>query len=715
MNIKIALDRRNRPAWAVLIILISATLFAANAVRLQVQKNAQSKFDIYVQEVLDNITDRMRQHEQILLGGVGLIDASTSVSRTEWHAYVERLNLNKNYPGIQGVGLSPFIKSAELKAHIESVRKEGFPQYTVRPSGERSQYIPITNLEPFSGRNMTAFGFDMMSEAARASAMRAAVDNNIVTITNKVKLVQETHGKVQAGLLMYLPAYKKGLPLTTAEERWAALYGFVYSPYRVGDLMSGIIGNRALKLDFSIFDGDVENESTHMYDSSETPFNTAPMWTAVRPLNVYGKLWTVRLNSRPEFEAEEGSTMPWLILILGGLISMMFFLLVIFLIWRRDQAEKIATKMTAALRKSADRLKRLLDSMSEGAYGVDINGICTFVNPSFLNILGFSNSDQVLGKHIHSLIHHTRADGTPYPITECRLYQSYLQQRSIHVDDEVFWCADGVAIPVEYRSSPIIENGKTMGAIATFINISERKRIEKMKAEFISTVSHELRTPLTAISGSLSLIAGGALGEIPAQAKQMIDIAYRNSQRLIFLINDLLDMEKLVAGKMAFDMQRHKLMPLLKQSIEGNSAYGIHRHVKLSLTETVSAIEVQVDSQRLLQVISNLLSNAIKYSPDDGMVEMGVQVKNNMVRVSITDRGPGIPAEFRTRIFQKFSQADSSDTRQKGGTGLGLAITRELVERMGGNIGFDSVEGQGSCFYFELPIASDTSSAPRKF
>ncbi len=234
-------------------------------------------------------------------------------------------------------------------------------------------------------------------------------------------------------------------------------------------------------------------------------------------------------------------------------------------------------------------------------------------------------------------------------------------------------------------------------------DITERKHNERLKGEFISTVSHELRTPLTSISGSLGLIQGGALGEPPESMRSMLAVAHGNAKRLILLINDLLDMEKLVAGKMTFQMQEQPLMPLIDQAIESNQAYADQFKVHYVVTERMERTDVNVDAMRLQQVMSNLLSNAAKFSPPDMQVEIRVEPIGERVRVSVIDHGPGIPEAFHDRIFQKFSQADASSTRKQGGTGLGLAITRELVERMRGSISFFSEEGQGACFFFELP------------
>ncbi len=237
-------------------------------------------------------------------------------------------------------------------------------------------------------------------------------------------------------------------------------------------------------------------------------------------------------------------------------------------------------------------------------------------------------------------------------------------------------------------------------------DMSERRKVDRMKSEFISTVSHELRTPLTSITGALGLITNGTAGVLPEKAEGLAKIAYRNSQQLSFLINDLLDIEKLMAGKMPFVTDNYRLAEIVEESVENIQPFARERKVAIDITE-LAQVQVRVDRQRFAQAISNLLSNSIKFSPTGTSVDIFTRLVDQSVRLCIRDRGPGISLDFHDRIFQKFSQADSSDQRSKSGTGLGLAITRELISQMGGKVDFESVPGQGATFWLEIPIARD--------
>ncbi|MFL6617793.1 MAG: ATP-binding protein, partial [Povalibacter sp.] len=242
--------------------------------------------------------------------------------------------------------------------------------------------------------------------------------------------------------------------------------------------------------------------------------------------------------------------------------------------------------------------------------------------------------------------------------------------------------------------------------IAIVRDISERLEVERLKSGFVSTVSHELRTPLTSISGSLGLLAGGVAGPMPPKAQRLLDIAKLNSERLILLINDLLDLEKAESGKLELSPEQHSLKDLVQQAIELNRGFAQTLSVNIELVEHSAVADVLVDRDRLIQVVTNLLSNAAKFSPPGGTVEVSIEAANGHVRVAVRDHGSGIPPEFESRLFQRFAQADSSDSRRKGGTGLGLSISKTLIERSGGRIGFERPLDGGASFFFVLPIFS---------
>lgn len=239
--------------------------------------------------------------------------------------------------------------------------------------------------------------------------------------------------------------------------------------------------------------------------------------------------------------------------------------------------------------------------------------------------------------------------------------------------------------------------------LAIVRDITDRKNNERMKNEFVSTVSHELRTPLTSIRGALGLILGGVVGDISPKARAMVEIASKNSERLIRLINDILDIDKIESGKMIFDLQPVELMPLLNHVLDINRAYGQQFDITFTLESSIAGAWVYADSDRLIQALTNLLSNAAKFSPSGAQVRVSLARHGEMLRIAIQDCGPGIPETFRERLFQKFAQADASDARQKGGTGLGLSITKAIVEKLGGEIDVMSAPEAGSIFFIDLP------------
>jgi len=281
--------------------------------------------------------------------------------------------------------------------------------------------------------------------------------------------------------------------------------------------------------------------------------------------------------------------------------------------------------------------------------------------------------------------------------------------------------ADGERFPMRLSLSPLSdESGQVEGFVGIGYDLTETKRAEKLKSEFISVVSHELRTPLTSIRGALGLVEAGVAGKLPAKAAQMVSIAHKNSERLVLLINDILDIEKMEGGQMRFETATLDLGTLIHNALQANAPYAQNLGVELECDGPDTAIEIEGDEARLGQVLTNLLSNAAKFSPRGGRVRVqtrvlpATQFNARRVRVDVFDEGPGVPAEFEPRLFERFAQADSSATRVSGGSGLGLSISRAIVEQHGGTLSYNAAtSGQKHSFSFELP-ASDTSSiAPR--
>ncbi|MCW7752984.1 PAS domain S-box protein [Desulfobotulus sp. H1] len=357
----------------------------------------------------------------------------------------------------------------------------------------------------------------------------------------------------------------------------------------------------------------------------------------------------------------------------------------------------------ASLKEKSRHLQAILDNAMDGIITIDSFGTVDSVNKAARRIFGYESSE-VVGCNIRMLMpepYHSEHD------SYLARYRETGIPRVIDIGREVSGRRkSGDVFPLELSVTRLERESHTL-FIGIVRDITERKRVENMKDAFVSTVSHELRTPLTAIRGGLGLLAGGALGPVPEKMQNLLQIACKNTERLTLIINDLLDMEKLIAGEMHFDRKVQAVFHLVARSMEENQPYADQYGVRLVLErETEDNLYVWTDALRFQQVMSNLLSNAVKFSPPQGCVRVRLSVEGERVRVSVEDEGLGIPEAFKDKIFEKFSQADGTDQRQKGGTGLGLAISREIMAHMGGEIGFLSEEGKGATFFCYLPVAN---------
>ncbi len=360
------------------------------------------------------------------------------------------------------------------------------------------------------------------------------------------------------------------------------------------------------------------------------------------------------------------------------------------------------SRTTQELLTSQSHLAEILSAAGDGIIGLDPDGCVSFANPAACALLQ-ADVEDLVGVQLHDAAHRL-ADGSSFPWSECPTHRTLRDGEPGRVTNETFVRADGTSFPVEYTATAVHERDRIAGAVLVFQDISSRREVDSLKDEFVSIVSHELRTPLTSIRGSLGLLASGALGPVDPRGQRMIEIAVESTDRLVRLVNDILDLERLRSGHSVFALtpvQLSSLMLTARRTVEpAAEAAGV------DVVVTPVEFQMDLDQDRILQVLTNLLGNAIKFSSSGDRVELTGTVRADEVILVVSDHGRGIPTSALHRIFEPFEQVDASDSRAKGGTGLGLAISQGIVQRHGGRIWAESTWGHGARFSVALPITA---------
>jgi PAS domain S-box-containing protein len=392
-----------------------------------------------------------------------------------------------------------------------------------------------------------------------------------------------------------------------------------------------------------------------------------------------------------------------------------------------EVAERIRAE--EALRGSSELIKLVFDSIPEAVYGIDMQGNCTFCNPSCLRLAGYREPTELLAKNMHTLIHHSRANGTPYPVEECHIYEAFRQGHGTHIDDEVLWRRDGTSFPAEYWSLPMHRDGNVIGTVVTFVDITERKQTEQVlreareaaeaasraKSEFLANMSHEIRTPMNGVLGMTELALDTDLTQ---EQRGYMNLVKSSADSLLVLLNDILDFSKIEAGKLDMETIEFNLRDSLDDTMQAVSLRAHEKGIELACHILPDVPDALLgDPTRLRQIVMNLVGNAIKFT-DQGEVLIRVKTQEAsdgeaLLHIAVTDTGVGIPLEKQASIFEAFTQADNSTTRKYGGTGLGLSISSRLVEMMGGRMWLESEPGQGSTFHFSVCLQLQNPSTRR--
>lgn len=715
-------------AYVALVVLLSLSayiwLFWSNTKAEKEQK----RYEEHTKRIVSAIAERLHHYMMVLRGGAGLFVASEDVTRNEWRIYFEYRQIGTFFPGIQSIGFSRVVLPPELARHIQGIRAEGFPDYMVWPAGERDVYTAIIFLEPFNARNQRAFGYDMFSEPVRRAAMERARDTGAISISGKVTLVQETDKKVQAGFLMYVPIYAKGMSLNTTEERRVALTGYVYSPFRMNDLMHGIFQGLEHEVEFKIYDGTEVSPEGLMYECDEyrraPDEKHKPTFSSRQILDLYGHSWTLAFENRLPFEAAVDQWTSWGILTAGLLLSLLAFFFIRTLENAREHALSLAQEITFALKESEEKYRVLNDNL-----------------PLAVSIIGPNMEIIAANATKRKWFHHSgygkespcfpscNLPSRTEPCEGCPVVKTF-QDGQMHTAEREATTSQGIRSLVITAVALTDPDGKVISVHQTMEDVTERRRSEqdrtdrkiaeeanRTKSVFVANMSHEIRTPLNAIIGFAQLLLRDPL-LTPRQQKD-VETINRSGNNLLRLINDILDMSKIEAGRStlapaAFCL--HDLVDDLELMFRSRAeAKGLRLLIERgdSVPRYVTA-----DEGKLRQAFSNLLDNAIKFT-EQGSIVMRVAAEVVEERsgdvhlvVEVEDSGPGISKEEQSRLFQIFQQASAG--AKMGGTGLGLAISRKILRMMGGDITVESEVGRGTCFRFDVVVQLAEAGAVKR-
>lgn len=658
------------------------------------QSLIEADFKDSARQIHGKLQDSLGDYIDTLASTERLFASSERVSQSDFRNFLQHTLVSK--PGIHGISWNPVVRATDRETFIADVREEDFPDYQIfelapdrskTPAPARDQYVVVRYIEPLE-TNRGALGLNVAANPARREALKEAARTGKARITERITLVQDK--SEQAGFLVFYPAYFEQDPET--QNAADSLRGFVVGVLRLGDIVDAVLSKTlTTRPNFRL--SDVTNgHPVGLYGKEDSDERSRSPVQWQETIHIGGRTWEALYWPDPRYFQEYRGWQAWAVLVAGLLLVSLFCLLLLAMSGRTHQVQELVTQRTS-------ELHGIVTTATETILTVDASGRVQFINPAGLALLGYQ-AEELTGAPLSGIL----PDLDPLTNSEAGNEQGL--QQYIGRRETVALTKDQVAVPIELGLSSF-EASESLKYTAVIHDLTARKQIERMKDEFIATVSHELRTPLTSIKGGLSLMSSPAFDTQPEKREELLKIATQNCARLEGLVNDLLSFAKLEATDLTFSEAPLSLFELVQETLNANLEYARQYDVSFVWKPGTEAdVSVKADEARLAQALTNLLSNAAKYSPKGGRVLVSSEQQGDRVRVSVTDRGEGISADFQEHIFEKFSQADSANTRKVGGTGLGLAITKKIIEKHGGSIGFETHPGQGTTFYFELPLWS---------
>ena len=684
-------NARTPRSWTPYLILsygLFLTIISSYHVAFTSSYNQQLRFHNRVALIEDQISDRMDTNISLLLGARGYFDATPEPTAASFAEYVESVNIEERFNGVQGIGYVPLVRFSEKTNFEADIRRLNNQPFSIYPNSPKDFYFPILYLEPQNTRNREAIGYDMFSEETRREAMSRARDTGLPAASKKVQLVQEIDENKQAGFLIYVPVYSTAQIPTTVSARQTALRGFVYSPYRVNDLITNIVDKRLLsEVEFSIHAGDTQQPDQQIFSSLSD--HGSPKFEATRNLEIAGLPWQITFHSSDSFEQNSELDIAEFIFVVGTLTSFLLFALSNAQYRARSAVEQSAIQLLQsehALQETNQRMVNILESITDGFITLNENWKFTYVNKEGAVILGHPPK-KLLGKNIWEVFPTLRNNAIGELLKKA-------QQEKKPSGIESFF--EPLSVWLSVRVYP-----SKLGLSVYFHDVTKRKELERQKDEFIGIASHELKTPVTSIKAYNQVLQKRFERTGNTQAVQLLEKMDKQIDKLSVLINDLLDVTKIEAGKLKLNPEHFVYQELVAEVVEEMQRTTDKQNLVLNIDTDAS---ITADRYRIGQVLVNLLSNAIKYSPLSDTIIISVSEEDDQLLTTVQDFGVGISLDKLDKIFERFYRVGGDKQETYPGLGLGLYISAEIIRRHHGTIWVESTKGDGSLFHFTLPI-----------
>lgn len=712
---------------AVFAALLCIVGFAWQQSLQDIQRTHTSAIQEEFRRVQGAVTDRFSMYTNVLSGYKGFFEASQAVDVREYQKYYSSSQPEGGYPALRAVSFIRYIPRGSEEAYIQEMKRQAdlmpaFANFGIYPKTNNPVLYPLTYLEPTTS-TATSPGFDLGTNEPRRITLETALSTGQLSMSGELNLnASNPSASKRSGFFMSIPVYKSdnGTP-TTIEERRSKIYGFINTVFDNNEVFPPLL-DKLIDEKIKMVITNTKDMST-LYVHNTTTKDLAKDPKVEDSVTLGGQTWRISLYASDHFGSDgfAGLT-PYFVLGGGGALAFLALAFLIGQIRRRDQALALADDMTEDLQNERNTAvvarqkdEAILASIGDAVFAVDRHEKILLFNPAAAAISGFS-AQEAIGRPYKEILRFIyEKDHTPNDTFIKRALSGRAAEMQNHTK---LIRKDGSEVYVADSAAPIRDHaGKVIGAIVVFRDVSKDQELDRAKTEFVSLASHQLRTPLSAIKWYGELLLGGDAGKLTKEQKQYIQEIYEGNQRMVELVNSLLDVSRLDLGKLSNQPAYNDIAALIK-NIQKELAVTISAK-GLQVSNQISHVDAVVADPKLIRmIIQNILSNAVKYTPEKGSVTVVLRPAlsedmetatltgkpANFLYMQVSDTGYGIPKAQQAKIFTKLFRADNVRSLDVEGTGLGLYIVKEVVEKLGGRVWFESMESAGTTFYVILPF-----------